>query len=279
MKLGKCLVPVGLRLSGQSHLPPSALPPAGSQTPPGDEKHHPAGQSPPRLSQYHSMPGSGGPLPALVHLLCGGLPFLLGTQVEEQGMLRFLPALLSLPSFWVVLASAPSKPRWVALGCGSSCQGSLVFPLPLPIPSVVPGCAPSCLFQSGGIPIEGKEEKGGQDHALRAVALDLGFQGVSSSLGPTSPPRGGFPPAWVMYVALAPPMPRSEEGTVLDVPSFLPGQPAAALGPDPGFSTPGQKGAAGAGPAAFPGEAPQLDPGGVSGTPQPGVWSFYLPVH
>lgn len=172
---------------------PLPLPPAGSKTPPWDEKHHPAGQCPPPVPQHQlqcqaqGVQGKDRPWvpckPWCTFSEAPASPFLGG-----HPMLRFLPALRSLPSFWVVPASAPRKARWVALGCGISCSGSLVFPLPLPTTSVVPSCGPSCLLQSGGISIEGKRRKEARPDPSRGVVLDLAFHSVSSSLGPTSPP-------------------------------------------------------------------------------------------
>lgn len=87
-----------------------------------------------------------------------------------------------------------------------------------------------------------------------------------------------------MCLALAPQVPGSEEGTILDMPSFLPGQPAAALGPDPGFSAPGAEGSRLRGASCLPGGSPTAGSRGsvwdpTASFPAAESGHFSLPVH
>lgn len=122
----------------------------------------------------------------------------------------------------------------------------------------------------GESPSRAKRREEARPDPSRGVILDLGF--TLFLLLPWEPPPlpevAFLQPG--LYLPLAPPVPRSEEGTILDVPSFLPRQPAAARAQTLVSQLWEQKGAACTrGPAAFLGGGPQLDQGDKSGIPQP----------
>lgn len=84
-------------------------------------------------------------------------------QLEEQGILRFLSALLSLSSLWWSLLQHPEKPGgwlWSAASTARILSFFLCFCLQ---PPSFPAVGPTYLFLSGETSIKGKEEKGDQE--------------------------------------------------------------------------------------------------------------------
>lgn len=188
------MVPVGLHSSGQPRVPPPAIPPAGSKTPPFWPVSSPLAQHQLQCRLRGSKERTG-PLQTLVHLLCRGLSLPAEHPAGGAGNAEVSASPTVPPLFLGGPCISTQKAQVVGSGVRPQLRGLSSFLCPcLPPPSfpAVGLLVPSSL---GASPSRAKRRKEARPVPSRAVTLDLGFHRVSSSLAPTSPPRGGFPPA------------------------------------------------------------------------------------